>query len=800
MMRRLYVVGLLVWIACSVWAQGARLRSKTMEIGVDEKGYFSSIKVNNQELLDAKSYPLVTVGTDGRLAFPVKMQTEPGLLRLTLSDGGAMSLGYTEHDTYVTLEVKSISKSYDMLVYGPIGLNINKVVGDIVGVVQGDQVAFGAQALNNKTNGGLPQAYAEAIKQHFGYQGKPAELSVEQVADYRLTATDTGDGTVLQLSVCRRDEDRYQPVFQLKKSLAAALEGEDALIEGARIALFGCARSEALAHIGQIEQEQGLPHPLIEGEWGKTTRAAMRSYLITDFTEKNLAMVLEKAKRAGFPVVYHSGPFADWGHFTWNASFSSDGDAGVKRMVEQAADQGIGIGVHTLSNFITTKDPYVAPVLSKHLLKQGVLRLKQPLTADQTDLLIEPSDLFEVPLSLNGLQIDDELIQYTKVEPTAEGIWLRGCKRGAFQTKAVAHPVDHPLYKLSDHAYKVFFPDMILQDSLADRIAELMNYTGIRRISFDGLEGCAYTGHGDYAMARFVERIYKKWDHEVVNDASRLTHNLWHVHSYVNWGEPWGEEMRTGQVSNRIKNQAFYQRNLFPRMLGWFQVRLADRKFECTTLEDLEWALSESAGFDAGYAMSIRCKTLEGHGQIDQLLETIRRWDRLREAQAFSEEQKARLKDPETEWHLEAVDAQHYRLYPLTITKRYRCDLSELQPGQPGGADWYIEGQADSPCKIQLHVEGEGSVSNLSFTTPEGVVKFEGEVESGQYLFYDFDGKATLTDRNYRVIQTVPVEGALRLKGTSSAISLSCEAEPDTTPEVVVRFITRGTPEEITLK
>ena len=48
MMRRLYVVGLLVWIACSVWAQGARLRSKTMEIGVDEKGYFSSIKVNNQ--------------------------------------------------------------------------------------------------------------------------------------------------------------------------------------------------------------------------------------------------------------------------------------------------------------------------------------------------------------------------------------------------------------------------------------------------------------------------------------------------------------------------------------------------------------------------------------------------------------------------------------------------------------------------------------------------------------------------------------------------------------------------------
>ena len=799
-MRRLYVVGLLVWIACGVWAQGARLRSKTMEIGVDEKGYFSSIKVNNQELLGAKNYPLVTVGTAGKLTFPVKMEAAKGQLNLTLSDGGAVSLGYTEHDTYVTLEVKAISETYDMLAFGPIGLNIHEVVGDIVGVIQGNQVAFGGQALTNKVSGGLPVTYAEAIKQQLGYKGKPVELSVEQVDDYRLTAVDTGEGAILQLTVSKRTQDRYLSAFQLKKTLAQAIEGEDALIEGARIALFGCARPEALACIGQIEQEQSLPHPLIEGEWGKTTRAAMRSYLITDFTEKNLDMALDKALIAGFRTVYHSGHFADWGHFTWEKSFTADGDEGVKRMVERAKAKGIGIGVHTLSNFITTKDPYVAPVPSSHLLKQGVLRLKQPLTADQTDLLIESSDLFEVPLSLNGLQIDEELIQYTKVEPTAEGIWLRGCKRGAFQTKAVAHPVDHPLYKLSDHAYKVFFPDITLQDSLAGRIAELMNYTGIRRISFDGLEGCAYTGHGDYAMARFVERIYRKWDHEVVNDASRLTHNLWHVHSYVNWGEPWGEEMRTGQVGNRIKNQAFYQRNLFPRMLGWFQVRLADRKFECTTLEDLEWALSESAGFDAGYAMSIRCKTLEGHGQMDLLLETIRHWDRLREAQAFTEEQKVRLKDPETEWHLEAVDARHYRLYPLTITKRYRCDLSELQPGQPGGADWYFEGQADSPCKIQLHVEGEGSVSNLSFTTPEGVVRFEGEVESGQYLFYDFDGKATLTDRNYRVIRTVPVEGALCLKGTSSAISLSCEAEAETTPEVVVRFITRGTPEEITLK
>ena len=45
--------------------------------------------------------------------------------------------------------------------------------------------------------------------------------------------------------------------------------------------------------------------------------------------------------------------------------------------------------------------------------------------------------------------------------------------------------------------------------------------------------------------------------------------------------------MRTEQMANRIKNQNFFQRNLFPRMFGWFLIRLVDREFECSTLEDV---------------------------------------------------------------------------------------------------------------------------------------------------------------------------------------------------------------------
>ena len=101
-------------------------------------------------------------------------------------------------------------------------------------------------------------------------------------------------------SARKRDRDEYRSVLQLKKSLALSVEGEDGAIKGSKIAMFGCKQKDALARIGEIELEQHLPHPLFDGEWGKTSRAAMKSYLISDFSENNLDMVLDKAEIAGF--------------------------------------------------------------------------------------------------------------------------------------------------------------------------------------------------------------------------------------------------------------------------------------------------------------------------------------------------------------------------------------------------------------------------------------------------------------------------------------------------------------------
>lgn len=782
-------------ISSNVVAKEIKLKTKTTELVFNEKGYYTSIHVEGTQILQEGSYPVITVCSGGKLIEPTSLEVKGQELKLKMQDGELVRLKYSESSTSITFEVAAIPAKYDALLYGPVILNINEVVGDVIGVVQGKGVAFGMQSLNIKTNAGIPLEYFKQVnsKYKYKYKGKEAVLSVRTTPVYQSAASDIGDGAVLQFSCRRRNKLEYR-----EGSMVMPLKDDDAIIKGSKIALFGCKAEDALVGIGAVELEHGLPHPLFDGEWGKTSRAAMRSYLISDFDEESFDIALEKAKIAGFKYVYHSKPFLDWGHFNWSPAFVSGGDETVKKMVDKAKSQGIKVGVHTLSNFITTNDAYVTPVPSKHLLKQGILELVSGIDDHQTEITIKKSGLFSRPMALNAMQINDELITYSTVKEKDDLMILESCTRGAFNTHPAAHGKTDILYKLWDYPYKTLFPDIELQDKMVNRLVELFNNTGLEQISFDGLEGCMFTGHGEYAMARFVSQFYEGLNHNVLNDASNLSHYLWHIHTRMNWGEPWGEDMRTGQVGNRIKNQEYFQRNLFPRMLGWFLVRLAERNFEATTIEDLEWALSESAGFDAGYAMTIKMPVLRGHGQIDRLLTAMKHWDGLRETRSFTAEQMKRLKDPGTEWHLEKVDNDHFILYPLHISKHYRCSLAEMQPGQPAGADWSWESPFESRFAIRLKVEGDGSIRNPSFTTSKGVIKFPCEIGKDQYLLYEMDGKATVTDKNYNIITEVNPQGSAILAKGSSSVSFSCERDPKSVdPEVFVRFITKGAGEEI---
>lgn len=163
-MKRLSVIGRLVLLFAfalvfQARAQHVNLKTRSTQIGINNEGYFSSIQVEGKDILHTGKYPLVTACTDNKLITPSKMSANGNQLKLTMSDGGTITLKHKESDVCITLEVANIPEKYDVLLFGPLAVTINEVVGDVVGVAQGNGVAFGIQALNIKTNAGIPEEY-----------------------------------------------------------------------------------------------------------------------------------------------------------------------------------------------------------------------------------------------------------------------------------------------------------------------------------------------------------------------------------------------------------------------------------------------------------------------------------------------------------------------------------------------------------------------------------------------------------------------------------------------------------------
>ena len=69
-----------------------------------------------------------------------------------------------------------------------------------------------------------------------------------------------------------------------------------------------------------------------------------------------------------------------------------------------------------------------------------------------------------------------------------------------------------------------------------------------------------------------------------------------------------------------------------------------------------------------------------------------------------------------------------------------------------------------------------------------------------QLIERDTFGKAVVTDKNYNVISEVQPQGNAVLPAGSSAVAFSCEQTSEDAPEVIIRYITKGTPEVIKLK
>ncbi|GAH55442.1 unnamed protein product, partial [marine sediment metagenome] len=285
----------------------------------------------------------------------------------------------------------------------------------------------------------------------------------------------------------------------------------------------------------------------------------------------------------------------------------------------------------------------------------------------------------------------DELIQYGRVSEQAP--WkLLDCQRGVFGTSTAAHARGETISKLADHAYKVFLTNPELGIEMSSRIAELFNYCGLRQISFDGIEGNRSTGMGNYGEILFTSTWYNQLSDEIkshfIADASRTSHFFWHIYTRMNWGEPWYAGFRESQTEYRLKNQKYFQRNLMPGMLGWFSMR------NTTPVEDIEWMLARSAGFDAGYGFVTNYKVLEENGCTAHILRLLGEWEKARMDGAFTAGQKTRMQDINREFHLEPAGINEWNLYEV-FSYKFKHKKKTQQKREPQPSTFQFENPAE---------------------------------------------------------------------------------------------------------
>ncbi len=706
------------FVSCNNKQTLVELKTGSLVMGIDKTGKINQLTdiKNNVDYISTDSIaPLLSCKVNSEMLHPVSASFENEILSVQFDKNIEAKIKVEEKPTHITFELIEFNSSekVELIAWGPIPTTIKKIIGETVGVVRGEDFAIGIQALNPKTLGGFPWTDNDCMPQFDIFEQEDySDLSEENKREvlYRVEAAKPEKfGSTLQVYCRNRTEERIISNLNHEKYVSPVFD--DGGIIGSKIALFGCPVDKTLETLGEIEIAEGLPHPIIDGEWGKQSRTASAAYLIYGYNEHNIDEAIAYTKQAGLRYLYHPGPFKNWGHFELNEAEFPNGWDGLKMCVEKAKKEGIYLGLHTLSNFTTTNDPYVTPVPDPRLGKVGSSVLTENIDATQTEIPIESPDFFNQyeNNNLHGVMIGEELIRYDKVSESAP--WkLLNCQRGEWETKAQTHEKGNEISKLADHGYKVFLTNPELSIEQAKRLAELYNYCGLRQISFDGLEGNRSTGMGNYGEILFTKTW---WDNlsddeksHMISDASRTTHYFWHIYSRMNWGEPWYADFRESQTEYRLKNQEYFQRNLMPGMLGWFSMR------NNTPVEDIEWMLARSAAFNAGYAFVSNDRAMKTNGQANDILKLIGEWEKARMGNAFSDEQKERMKDIKNEFSLEPTGENQWNLRQIQSFK-FKHEDKLRQPGEPLFSTFKFDNQEENATMDFILTAVDASISKL---------------------------------------------------------------------------------------
>lgn len=488
------------------------------------------------------------------------------------------------------------------------------------------------------------------------------------------------------------------------------------------------------------------------------------TYFVSDFSTEEFDRMLELCEEAGVEGLLQRTPFSSYGHYQWNPDFAPEGDRSVARMVRRAKEQGVQLGIFAQSDAISLNDAYFSPRYYHRLKRVGKVELFDRIEADEREFALRPNELFSQPSTLNLLLVDGELISYGTKEPAQEAVLLYRCTRGAFGTTAADHSVRAEAYKLWDSPERFVAPDASLRDSVQWHLSQRIEAGGLRFVRYPDEPGM------NKVDGTVRVRQLDAWEAEFGTTSGDGVSTL-----------------RNGVTATGSDLTAVPQRSL-----GWFNIHASDGRQPATTVEELEWVLSKAAAFDAGYGLVIDRDAVKRHGQLDRMMALVKAWNTVRDAGILTESQKEDLLDPYADWHLEACGEDGFLLYPVRISRRYRCPVTK----GPIQETWRWKASEKSPVSLFIEVKGKGEIRQPAIAIGTDTLRFPCAVKAGQLLHCGFNGKVRIIETDHhQTIKELTLEELSMLPEGETEVTFTYETRADgKLPEVLVRYQTRETP------
>jgi len=554
------------------------------------------------------------------------------------------------------------------------------------------------------------QSYKDILQVTFGESGVRADVRVRTSARYlTFELIAINDHTVSSVELANlplalhtyvsrslaycRDNEFAAAVIPLNiethsRAPGAVLIAEaDARVrlEGAKFALLGCPTKELLDCIEQIEMENGLPHPTLNGGWARKSLEQARSYLFIDLSEATAKAVIDYAKAGSFgSVVVQDGAWnASHGTYSVNRLNFPNGEPGLKAVAAKIHTAGLKFGIHNLDMVIDKNDPLVQPVPAtgfmmypdrRRTLAAGIGLTETFLpTATSPEGLLAKTD--KSRFHGRDLRIGNEIITYDSLQ-TVPPFGFTGCTRGAHGTEVAAHADGAPIENFSEFI-GFYRPDIksSLYEHVAQGEAEALDKFGFDYIYPDGTgENLGFWPDQPewYIYNLLISKLFHYTKREVLWAHIPITDYSWHIFSRGNTTD----YVHSGVIQHFDKVSIAGAKDsiaeLQPFEFGWFGYLTHALDARATRPREMEYAWSKALAFGAAMSLETSKAALDGNGRTREILGRIKLWETLKLNHYFPEHVREQLKVPGREFALQRDSGGRWRVLPVEYSpERY---------------------------------------------------------------------------------------------------------------------------------